>query len=99
MHLLDCDPATRYTAEQALAHPWVRGKSVKKGNFLQSPRIIKTPRTPAGVTKQAKTKDRVAQLVNVRKNDGAKDSPTAKNGAQKGQSGNGAGGLVRKNSI
>ncbi|GMH65461.1 hypothetical protein TL16_g04205, partial [Triparma laevis f. inornata] len=25
MHLLDCDPSTRYTAEQALAHPWVTG--------------------------------------------------------------------------
>jgi len=88
-HLLDCDPATRYTAEQALAHPWVAGRSVKKGNFLQSPRIIKTPRTPAGVNTNARTKDRVAQLVNVRKKEGShankKEGP--------------AGGMVRKNSI
>lgn len=25
-HLLDINPMTRYTAEQALSHPWVQGK-------------------------------------------------------------------------
>jgi len=66
MHLLDCNAKTRYTAAQALAHPWVKGKSVKKGNYLESPRIIKTPgsvlRSGAG-----KKKNRVSELVNGRR--------------------------------
>ncbi len=88
MHLLDCDPRTRYTAEQALAHPWVTGRSVKIDNYLQSPKVIRTPRTPAGGGK-VKSKDKVAELLKVRKKEGS---------AIKGKSGNG-GGIVRKNSI
>ena len=43
-HLLDVNPRTRYTAEQALAHPWVRGETAPKGNLLASPgRIKKSP--------------------------------------------------------
>jgi serine/threonine protein kinase len=43
-HLLDTNPARRYTAEQALEHPWVTGKAAPKGNLLASPgRIKKSP--------------------------------------------------------
>jgi serine/threonine protein kinase len=40
-HLLDTNPARRYTAEQALEHPWVTGKAAPKGNLLASPGRIK----------------------------------------------------------
>jgi len=40
-HLLDVNPRTRYTAEQALEHPWVRGETAPKGNLLASPGRIK----------------------------------------------------------
>jgi serine/threonine protein kinase len=44
MHLLDVNPDTRYTAQQALEHPWVRGDTAPKGNLLASPgRIKKSP--------------------------------------------------------
>jgi serine/threonine protein kinase len=43
-HLLDLNPRTRYTAEQALDHPWVRGQTAPKGVLLASPgRIRKSP--------------------------------------------------------
>jgi serine/threonine protein kinase len=43
-HLLDVNPTTRYTAGQALRHPWVRGETAPKGNLLASPgRIKKSP--------------------------------------------------------
>ena len=40
-HLLDTNPATRYTADQALEHPWVRGVTAPKDNVLASPGKIK----------------------------------------------------------
>lgn len=40
-HLLDVNPRTRFTAEQALEHPWVRGETAPKGNLLKSPGRIK----------------------------------------------------------
>jgi serine/threonine protein kinase len=43
-HLLDLNPRTRYTAEQALDHPWVRGQTAAKDVLLASPgRIRKSP--------------------------------------------------------
>jgi serine/threonine protein kinase len=50
-HLLDVNPVTRYSAERALEHPWVMGKTAPKGSLLASPgRIKKSPalrnRTP-----------------------------------------------------
>jgi serine/threonine protein kinase len=51
--LLDVDPKTRYTAEQALSHPWVSGKTVTPNNYLQSPsllgerrKILRSPESP-----------------------------------------------------
>lgn len=35
--LLDIDSRRRYTAEQALSHPWVVGKTASKDSLLQSP--------------------------------------------------------------
>jgi serine/threonine protein kinase len=44
-HLLDVNPRTRYTAVQALAHPWVQGSTAPTGNLLASPgRIKKSPK-------------------------------------------------------
>ena len=43
-HLLDVNPINRYTAEQALDHPWVTGAAAPKGNLLASPgRIRNSP--------------------------------------------------------
>jgi serine/threonine protein kinase len=41
VHLLDVNPRSRYTAEQALNHPWVAGKNVSKTVMLQSPRLMR----------------------------------------------------------
>merc|ERR1712071_334168 len=44
-HLLDIDARTRYTAEQALRHPWVTGIDIPKNNYLHSPgRIYSLPK-------------------------------------------------------
>lgn len=40
-HLLDVDPLRRYTAEEALDHPWVRGDTAPKENVLASPKQMK----------------------------------------------------------
>jgi len=48
--LLDINPATRYTAEQALRHPWVTGAAAPKESLLESPgRIKRSPRIPPKV--------------------------------------------------
>jgi serine/threonine protein kinase len=39
-NLLEINPKTRYTADQALNHPWVSGKTVQMNNYLQSPCIL-----------------------------------------------------------
>ena len=39
--LLCTDHRTRYTAEQALQHPWVKGQTAPKRNLLASPGRIK----------------------------------------------------------
>mmetsp|Transcript_67449 Transcript_67449/g.99990 ORF Transcript_67449/g.99990 Transcript_67449/m.99990 type:complete len:386 (+) Transcript_67449:601-1758(+) len=45
-HLLDVNSRTRYTAEQAFMHPWVKGESAPKESLLQSPaRIRHSPAT------------------------------------------------------
>jgi len=43
-HLLDINSSTRYTAEQAMQHPWICGMTAPKDSMLHSPgRIILTP--------------------------------------------------------
>jgi serine/threonine protein kinase len=39
-NLLDVDPTMRFTAEQALSHPWMRGKTVQINNYLESPSLL-----------------------------------------------------------
>ncbi|CAB9511922.1 MAP kinase-activated protein kinase 2 (Fragment) [Seminavis robusta] len=57
-HLLDTDSRTRYTAEQALAHPWVRGQTAPRKNLLASPRRIRDSphlRTPQSSKRKGAT--------------------------------------------
>ena len=63
-HLLDIDSRRRYTAEQALDHPWVRGETASRDSLLQSPgRIKPSPgKKKHGQSSQA-TKDHVSQMV------------------------------------
>ncbi len=39
-NLLDVNPKNRFTAEQALHHPWVSGKTVQLNSYLQSPSLL-----------------------------------------------------------
>jgi serine/threonine protein kinase len=39
-NLLEVNPKARYTAEQALSHPWVSGHTVQINNYLKSPSVI-----------------------------------------------------------
>ena len=64
-HLLDIDSRRRYTADQAMEHPWVRGTTASKDSLLQSPgRIKPSPKhgTKSSSSSQA-TKDHVSQMV------------------------------------
>jgi len=45
-HLLDINPNTRYTAETALEHPWIKGLDLPKNNYLQSPGRMSFSRSP-----------------------------------------------------
>jgi len=67
-HLLCVDSRKRYTAEEAMEHPWVKGTTASKDSLLQSPgRIKPSPGNKrgggaAGGNSQA-TKDHVSQMV------------------------------------
>eukprot|EP01038_Epipyxis_sp_PR26KG_P015333 gene15333-20663_t len=39
-NLLEINPKERFTAEQALSHPWVSGKTVLPNSYLQSPCVL-----------------------------------------------------------
>lgn len=39
-NLLEINPKTRFTANQALNHPWVAGKTATPGSYLQSPCVL-----------------------------------------------------------
>ena len=52
-HLLDIDSRRRYTAEQALSHPWVAGDTASKDSLLQSPGRIKPSPGRPGKSSQA----------------------------------------------
>jgi len=62
--LLDVNPKTRFSAEQALNHPWVTGRSVAANNYLTSPGMInerrKELRSPMTPSMQA-MKNRIMQ--------------------------------------
>jgi serine/threonine protein kinase len=43
-HLLDINTNTRYTADQAMRHPWIEGSAAPKNSLLKSPgRMMLTP--------------------------------------------------------
>jgi len=92
--LLDVNPKTRITAEQALSHPWVKGKSVAPNNYLQSPCLIgerrkdfKSPRTPSHILNQIKGLDKIMEENDDNDNYQRHNKGTRPNG------------LPRKNSI
>lgn len=60
--LLDIDSRRRYTAEQAMEHPWVKGDTASKDSLLQSPGRIKPSPGKHGKSSQA-TRDHVSQMV------------------------------------
>lgn len=60
--LLNIDSRKRYTAEQAVEHPWVKGMTASKDSLLQSPGRIKPSPGKHGKSSQA-TKDHVSQMV------------------------------------
>eukprot|EP01039_Chlorochromonas_danica_P004616 gene4616-5059_t len=39
-NLLEIDPKRRFSADQALNHPWISGKTVQPNSYLQSPCIL-----------------------------------------------------------
>ena len=62
--LLDIDHKRRYTAEQAMAHPWVRGETASRDSLLQSPgRIKPSPGSRGKQHASQATKDHVSQMV------------------------------------
>jgi len=60
--LLDIDSRRRYTAEQAMEHPWVKGDTASRDSLLQSPGRIKPSPGKHGKSSQ-QTKDHVSQMV------------------------------------
>ena len=60
-NLLDVDPKTRYTAEQALNHPWVSGRTVQPNSYLASPSLLGERRKDARTANAIK-----ARLDNIR---------------------------------
>ena len=94
--LLDIDPKTRLTAQQALAHPWVQGKSASKG-YLASPgkigerrKELMSPKITPQVRKNIIKEDRGEAGTGV--------TSIASGGVNLGI-GMGGGGRPRKNSI
>lgn len=81
-NLLDTNPQTRYTAHQALQHPWVQGNSAPKDSLLQSPgRLSLTNKkksdsqiNPSGTGKRSETRSQVTQIISerVRANSGGR---------------------------
>ena len=60
-NLLDVDPKTRYTADQALNHPWVSGRTVQPNSYLASPSLLGERRKDARTANAIK-----ARLDNIR---------------------------------
>ncbi len=94
--LLDIDPKTRITSQQALMHPWVQGKSASKG-FLASPgkigerrKELMSPKITPQVRKDIIKEDRA---------EGMGGSSGVRAGGMNGNLNIGGGGRPRKNSI
>eukprot|EP00980_Cylindrotheca_fusiformis_P004814 scaffold1028_cov135-Cylindrotheca_fusiformis.AAC.24 len=87
-HLLDVDSSKRYSAEQALVHPWVTGKEAPKDNLLASPKRIKSP--------MLKTRNSRTPNKNQRPNNGKYYPP---NRSPQANGGSSPRILVRKTSI
>jgi serine/threonine protein kinase len=108
-NLLDVNPKTRYTAEQALNHPWVSGKTVVPNNYLQSPSILgerrretKTPATPQMESQHnklmmANSVTATSHMPTSGYGNGNGNAPGGRK--QSRDDGNSGGGLVRKNSL
>ena len=64
-NLLNIDHGRRYTAEQAMDHPWVRGETASGDSLLQSPgRLRPSPGGKNGKTASSQaTKAHVSQMV------------------------------------
>jgi len=66
-HLLNVNPHTRYTAEQALRHPWVVGSTAPKDSLLQSPgRILRPEMKSPHSGKTAANMTQMNQVMAVR---------------------------------
>jgi calcium/calmodulin-dependent protein kinase IV len=85
--LLDIDPKTRITADQALQHPWVQGKSASKG-YLASPGKI-------GERRKEFMSPKITPEVRAKRIMGAGTAGTG----ESAMDGGGGGGRPRKNSI
>lgn len=73
-HLLDTNPQTRYTAHEALQHPWVQGNSAPKDSLLQSPGRLSlankkksdSPFNLSGLGKRIETRTQMTQIISER---------------------------------
>ena len=71
-NLLDVNPKTRITAEQALNHPWVSGRTVQPNSYLQSPSLIgerrkelRSPLVPHVIQQQQKSSTNKQPALNT----------------------------------
>jgi serine/threonine protein kinase len=61
--LLNIDSRSRYTAEQAMDHPWVRGETASSDSLLQSPGRLKPSPGKNGKISTEATRAHVSQMV------------------------------------
>jgi serine/threonine protein kinase len=96
-HLLDTDSMARYTAEQALAHPWVSGKTAPRKNLLASPRRIRD--SPHLRTPQSGRRKGVPPTANGRRKQNNPAASPDMSAREDGSGGQARGSHVRKQSI
>jgi len=65
-HLLHVSPHSRYTAEQAMRHPWVVGSTAPKDSLLQSPGRIVRPEMRSPHTTAAANRTQMKQVMATR---------------------------------
>jgi serine/threonine protein kinase len=89
-NLLDVDPKNRFTAEQALAHPWVKGQTVQPNNYLQSPSLLGKSRKDqrakeaVALALSPKTSQMNSRLTQIKEESRAMN-PRGNNGGQRSQ--------------